>query len=399
MRILLVNKFWFLRGGAERVAFTTREMLLKGGHQVEVFGAKHPDNAVSNKYFIPAADYRRLGKLGLLRHSFKTLYNREAAENFSRLCAEWKPDVVHFHNIYHELSFSLLDAAKKMKLKTVMTLHDYKMIAPNYNLFHHGRAQEECQGGKYYNCILKNCLEDIGKSFFATWEMYYWQWKKYREMVGRYISPSFFLREKFVNEGFKQEKISVVRNPVDTASFSPPPDAKEKDYVLFAGRLSEIKGLRALLAAAKLTPSIPYAIAGKGPLQNYLEETIKKEQLKNVDYLGFRNEREMHRSLAEARLAVAPSIWYENSPLSVLEAKAMKKVVVASDIGGMSELLPPDMLVAAGDAKALADKISFWYRAPAEVRLTAGEKLYNEILRKHSPGQYYKEIMEVYQRL
>ena len=148
MKVLLVNKYWYIRGGAERMVFVTKELLEKAGHEVEIFGMNHPDNIFSNDYFVDYLDYRKSKGIKKIKSVCKTIYNKQAKENFARLVKDFRPDVVHFHNIYHQLSFSLLEVTKAQKIPTVMTLHDYKMISPNYSLYHHNKIDDSlCQLG------------------------------------------------------------------------------------------------------------------------------------------------------------------------------------------------------------------------------------------------------------
>lgn len=396
MRILLVNKFWYVKGGAERVLFSTKNILEQAGHQVEIFGMKHPANIFSNDYFVEEVDYKKMTGFKKIKAGLVTIYNPEARKKFEKLLKDFKPDIVHFHNIYHQLSFSLLDAVRVKKIPSVMTLHDYKLISPNYNLFHHHKIGEECVRGRFYNCLLENCLENWGRSFTATLEMYFFRMKGYKNFIKRYISPSRFLKEKFVEAGFSSDKISIISNPLDSSAFQDLGEQKVEKYVLFVGRLSEEKGLQVLLDSARLTPKIKYKIAGTGPLEMELKKNIVESGLKNVQMVGYKRDQELHKLIIGAQLLLTPSLWYENCPLSVLEAKAMKKPVIASRIGGIPEILPKEMLFEPGSAIELAQKIELWLNKTSAEKEQIGEELYNEVLTKNSSGVYYNNLMEVY---
>ncbi|MFA5813746.1 MAG: glycosyltransferase [Patescibacteria group bacterium] len=397
MKVLLVNKFWYLRGGAERVVFATKQMLEDSGHQVEIFGMNHPRNELSNRYFIDFVDYQSIKGIKRARAALKSIYNRQARDNFKKLIEEFQPDIVHFHNIYHQLSFSLFDVIKEKKIPAVMTLHDYQLICPNYNLYHHGRIDEESCLGSYYKCILNNCLENLGESIFAAIGAYFTEWKGYREVIGKYISPSEFLKNKFINYGFSAGQITVIPNPIDLALYD---RAKvDGEYVGFFGRLSREKGLEVLLQAAKNTPEILYKIVGEGPMEKDLRFKIADFRLKNVSVEGFQTGKKLAQSIDGARIIVVPSVWYENCPLSILEAKAMGKVALGSDIGGMSELLPRELLFKAGDAKELSEKISRWFQAPFTQRKKIGLDLRETVAEQNDPKKYLRSLLVVYRRL
>jgi len=85
MKIVLVNKFWYPRGGAEKVALLTKELLEKAGHQVEIFGMNHPSNLFSNQYFTDFIDYHHASIWQKIKFGVRAIYNLQAARNFKKL--------------------------------------------------------------------------------------------------------------------------------------------------------------------------------------------------------------------------------------------------------------------------------------------------------------------------
>src|SRR3989339_118990 len=396
MKILLVNKYWYMRGGAERVVFATKDILEKNGHKVEIFGMKHSKNILENKYFIDNIDYANTKGFKKIVIAFKSIYNFDAKNKFTKLVEEFQPDVVHFHNIYHQLSFSLLDVVKDKKIPAVMTLHDYKMISPNYNLFHHGKIDESSCGKNYYKCFFNNCMENFGRSMSVTFEAYLRAWKKWNNNINVYISPSQFLKEKFLSVGFKN-KIEVVVNPLVVT------DIKENIFigknVLYMGRLSEEKGVKSVLEMAEKFSDVLFKIAGDGPLNFFLEKTIEHKNLKNVELLGYLTGDNLHNTLLNARLLLLPSQWYENYPLSVLEAHAMGKVVLANDLGGLVEMIPREMLVDHKDKNAWLQKIDQWYNKTDKELAFVAKDLRNNIIKENNIDVYYKSLIKVYEQI
>ncbi|MBI5728270.1 MAG: glycosyltransferase [Candidatus Magasanikbacteria bacterium] len=391
MKILLVNKYWYLRGGAERVVFATKELLERAGHAVEIFGLRHPDNIVTRDYFVDGGDYEHGRGLALLRAGWQSVYNREAKRAFARCVADFKPDVVHFHNIYHQLSFSLLDVVRASRLPAVMTLHDYKMISPNYTLYHHGQIREESVGGKYYRCLTQNALERVAASGAAMVEAYVRAWRGWRHDIRVYISPSDFLREKFIAAGWSGDRIVVLRNPIDAVRY--PVTVGDEGYVAYIGRLSQEKGAEVFLRAAAQTPEIQYMVVGDGPLLPALRRLASA----NVHFVGWQTGADLERLANDARLIVAPSLWYENYPYSILEAKARAKIVLASDIGGIPELLPSNFLVPPGDADAFAERVKYFYNLPAAERQRRGAVLRREVAEVNDPAKYLDGLLRVYE--
>ena len=397
MKIVLVNKFWYARGGAERVVLLTKELLEKAGHTVEVFGMNHPDNLFSNKYFIDNIEYNQGSFWQKIKFGLKAIYNLDAARNFEKLLQDFAPDVVHFHNIYHQLSCSIVGVAKKMNIKTVMTLHDYKFISPNYNLFHHGKIDESCIDGQYYRCVLNNCMENMPESFLATIEAYFVRFKKYKQMINKFISPSHFLRDKFIKAGFLDNTIEYLPNPLPDKNFE---FADSDDgYLLYVGRLSAEKGVQYLVESAKILSNIKFKIVGTGLDKQNIEENLQKHNIKNVELLGWQNGEVVNDLIKKARIVVVPSVWYENAPLSVLEAKAHGKIIIASNLGGMSELLPNDLLVEPSNTLILVKKIEQWFACSQEVRQQKAHSLYNEVCQQNTGANYLEKLLSIYSGL
>jgi len=394
MRIILVNKYWYGRAGAETVVLMTKKLLESAGHQVEVFGMNHPLNLFSNKYFVDFVDYDNMSIWQKPKFGLRSIYNFQAKKNFLELIKDFKPDVIHFHNIYHQLSCSIIEAAHEQNIKTVMTLHDYKFISPNYSLFNHGRIDESCSGGNYYRCILNNCLGNFGESLMATIEAYFVDAKGFKKMIHTYISPSKFLMDKFIKAGFDAKNILQISNALPADEFKM--SHGDLGYVAYVGRLSSEKGLKYLLASAEILSDIHFKIVGSGPELMQLESKVNEKKLTNVEFVGQKTGAELESLITGARLLVLPSIWYENAPLSILEAKARGKIVVASDIGGISEMLPKELLVVPADHMALTNKIKAWFEKDDSTRQAMAERLYGQVNEENRPEIYLQKILKVY---
>jgi len=395
MKILLVNKYWYPRGGTERVVLLTKKLLENSGHTVEIFGMKHPRNEFENDYFVDQVDYAKITGLKKFKAGVKSIYNWDAKKRFAKLVENFQPDVIHFHNIYHQLSWSLLDVIRKTKIPAVMTLHDYKLISPNYNLFLRGKIYERCVGGKYYRCVLNNCLDNFGQSITATIEAYgRAKPSELSTLIKYFISPSEFLKEKFVRTGFLDNKIKVIPNALDLDNFGV--QEYDKKYAAYAGRLSEEKGLDYLLSTAKLTPFIRYKIIGEGKMGAKLRKRVMQEKINNVEFTGYQTGEELKSLIANARVLIVPSIWYENYPQSILEAKAMGKIVLASKIGGIPEMLPPELLVEPKNPLVLAEKVKYWYSCADDERQSMGERLRREVEGINGTEEYLRELTNIY---
>ena len=213
MKILQINKFNYLRGGAERCFLELSKILAEHGNEVITFSMQHEKNLHNQyeKYFTNEVNLNTFS----LKNIFKIFYNREAAKKLEALIKKEKPDIAHLHNIYHQISTSIIKVLKKYQIPTVMTLHDYKIICPNYQLFSKNEICYKCQGGKYYNCLVRKCSKNsYAKSFLAMLEAYFN--KKNYDQIDLFIAPSQFMKDICVKFGIPESKIEVIYNFIKT---------------------------------------------------------------------------------------------------------------------------------------------------------------------------------------
>ncbi|MDD3711060.1 MAG: glycosyltransferase [Patescibacteria group bacterium] len=362
MRILQVNKYNYIRGGAEKYFIEISRELKELGHQVAIFSMKHPKNIPSDfdKYFVSRISFNEGGFKNKIIAPFRVLFSFEARRKFKRLVKDFKPDIIHIHNIYHQISPSILRVAKKRKIPVIMHLHDYKLLCPNYQLLANNKICYRCLGGKYYNCLQQRCFKNsFWKSFLATIEMYLHHrlLKIYKKNIDLFIAPSQFMKDTVVKFAWPENKIKVLYN------FS---EKLQNDSVnnlddcgLYFGRLSKEKGIDILLSALNLAnKKISLKIIGSGPEESNLKKMVKDLKLESrVKFLGPKFREELFLEVKKAQFVFIPSIWLENMPLTLLEAMMLKKVVIASNTGGLPELVrdgQTGFLFNRGDSQDLA---------------------------------------------
>ena len=346
MKILLVNKFYYLRGGAEKYFLEQEKALKAMGHEVAVFSMEHPKNLPSpySKYFVSRLSFNEATFRDKLKTPGRVLYSLEAKRKFTKLLKDFKPDIIHLHNIYHQISPSILPVAKKQGIAVVMHLHDYKLICPNYQLLNHGEICQRCRGGNYFEAAKTSCFKDsFAQSLLVSTEMYLHHkiMKIYEKNVNLYIAPSNFMKETCVDFGVDKNKIKVLLNFTEEKNVQ----NNLGNYYLYFGRLAKEKGLEVLLKTG-----LRIKVVGTGAEKDSLETKYPQ-----AEFLGFKSGRELEFLIVNSRAIVIPSIWLENMPFSMLEAISYGKVVVASDIGGMPEILGngAGYLFPTGDTKTL----------------------------------------------
>ena len=402
MKILLVNKYFFMKGGSERVFLNEAELLRKRGHCVLFFSMADERNlpAAESGYFVNRIDYADPGHFGKrMAAGLRIFYSFEAAKKLGRLLDQEKPDLAHLHNIHHQLSPSILPVLRSRRVPVVMTLHDYKMVCPAYLMISEGRPCERCRGGRYYQCLLRRCTKgSYAKSLINAIEMYLHHTilDLYR-MVNIFISPSRFLREKLLAMGFRK-KIIHLPYSFDVRSYRPCYGSTDGSVCYF-GRLAGEKGLFTLLDAMEGVAA-PLKIIGNGPIEDDLRARAGSARMPAVRFLGHRSGEELISEIAASRVVVVPSEWYENCPSSVLEAFALGKPVIGSRIGGIPELVrdgETGLTFTPGDAGDLREKLKTLLNNPG-LGAGLGQAGRKYVESNLDPARYYPELFGVYRQ-
>ena len=342
MKILFINKFFYRRGGAEAYFLDLAKFLESQGHEVAYFSMHHKRNPESkwSKYFVSEVDYtRRQGLVSEFKKAGRFMYSYEAKRKLKKLLNDFKPDLVHLHNVYHQLTSSILDELRDYPAPKVMTLHDYKLICPNYKLYTQGKVCERCFKHKYYEAVFHKCLQDsYAASGLAALEMYWTKSRQiYENVIDCFVSPSQFLADKIKDWGVRYKRLEHVPNFVGLDEFSPNYEAG--DYYVYAGRLSQEKGLADLIGVFRELPNAKVKIVGTGPMEENLKQLVKVQNINNIEFLGYKQKEELFEIIRNCRAVVVPSVWLDNYPYSVLEAQALGKAVIGSKRGGIGEMV------------------------------------------------------------
>jgi glycosyltransferase involved in cell wall biosynthesis len=397
MRVLVANKFWYRRGGQERVMFDEIAWLQDAGHDVAHFSTAHPDNEVSpwSGYF---SGYLELGPVYALsaaeraRAAGRMFWNGEAARQFGRLLSDYRPDVVHVHGIHRQISPSILTRARLRGIPVVQSLHDYHHICPADVLLFRGsepclprRCGTLCYGAAVRGRCMRGSLAASALSAAeTTWQRVR---RSYEMGVSRFISPSAFLAEQMRLGGWTKA-CDVIPNAV---AVGPSDRGAGADFCVVA-RLSGEKGVRVALEAARLA-GVRMVVAGEGPVGPELRTAYPEAM-----FLGRLGDHAVSDLLAGSRAAVVPSLCVENAPMSVLEAMAAGKPVVASAIGGIPEQIRDGvdgLLVRPGDVEALAGAMR---RLAADDGLCErlGDAARVTVAARFSPDQHLAALLDTY---
>lgn len=400
MRILLANKFWYLKGGAERVVFETKKLLEANGDRVSAFAMKDMRNQASaqERFFVSHVETDRLRfDWQGLRTAGRMLWSYEAARKFEALLKDAEPDVIHAHNIYHQISPSILPVAKKHGVPVVMTLHDYHLVSPNYGMFDRGQVVEPSKRHPYMDTLGRKLIDGSAvKSALSAFEGWLHHAMGVYGSVAKLIAPSEFLKKKIVEYGIDENRIEVVPHAIDLEGRAP--RYQSENRIVFVGRLSPEKGVDVLLRAMKEVRGLECAIVGDGPQRDHLERLAEELDLSNVTFLGALYGSELDREIARAKAVIIPSQSYETFGLTALEAYAFGKPVIASRIGALPEVVREEetgLLFTPTEPKELAEKLN-WLAQNAARADAMGRNGRHLAETEYAPGLHLGRIHRIY---
>jgi len=408
MKILQINKFFFLRGGSERHFFDLSELLSEKKHRVFVWSTKHPRNFSfpNQEDFVQFIDFSKSIWQGI-KKTKEIFWNKEAKEKLEKVIKREKPDVAHLHNVFSHFSPSIIFALKKYKIPIVLTLHDYKLFCPNYKFFSKNKVCFNCLKNKNYrSCFSKKCFNDSWIKSFGGYLEGKWHkdFLKVAEKIDIFLAPSLFIKKQAIEWGIPKEKIIHLPNFINKTYVNKKiENKKQSNYFLYFGRLSQEKGVELLIKSflniLNEFPEWKLKIVGDGPE----EENFKKiaQGNKQIEFLGRKNSKELNKIISEAYLIVVPSLWPENFPYSILESNALSIPVLASETGGLTELIKHEksgLLFESGNKNDLENKIIWSIRNPKKIR-KIGELAREEVFAKYNSEKYYKKIIKIYERI
>ncbi|MBX9445915.1 glycosyltransferase family 4 protein [Dickeya chrysanthemi] len=399
MKVLLVNKFFYIKGGAETVYFQESERLKAAGVEVVDFSMQHENNFPSDyaSYFVDNVDYhQRSDVAGAIKTAVNFIHNSQACKKLLALLHKENPDIVHFHNIYHQLTPSLIHVAKKFGCKTVLTAHDYKIICPSYTMLRDGKVCDACLTGSVFNAFKYRCQQGIAsKSLLLSLEAAWQNIARNYQALDVIISPSEFLRGQLIRK-LPNARIEVIVNGIDDDLTKE--TVEDEGYFLFIGRLSREKGVATLAQAhQQMRNKIPLKIAGNGPLYNDLVAWFP-----NAEFLGYKQQgAELNTLIKQARAVIVPSEYYENCSMSVLESMAFAKPVVGGRIGGIPEQIRDNIdgvLFEPGNVQALADVLDDLALHPQKAQ-KMGLSARQRLSEKYSLDKHTASLLALYQEI
>lgn len=340
MKILLVNKFHYMKGGSERYYFTLADAFCKAGHEVIFFSMQDEKNipCEQSKYFVSNASVNGgvKSKLNMVLH---IAYSKEAYRNMTALLKAEAPDLVILNLVHKQLTLSVIDAIKDYDpgLPVFWTMHDLIAVCPAYTMLDgNGNICEKCLSGDFLNCVKNRCVKGSKlMSMLSAHEAKFIRRKKLYDKVDLYICPSEFLKRMIERAHFTKSDIVCLRNPLSLDTVYEVNDSDD-GYFLYFGRLSREKGVDRLIRAVGQA-GVRLVILGTGPMETELKALAAGKD--SITFGGFCQGERLTNYIRRARAVILSSRCYENGPYSAMEAMALGKPLIVSDMGGLPELV------------------------------------------------------------
>ena len=392
MRILEINKFFYLRRGAERHMLDVIDLLRKRGHEVAVLSMEHQENEPSDfkQYFVSYVGYhtddsslwQRLKGMGRLFWSF------EARCKIERLLQAWQPDVAHLHNIYHQLSPSILGPLTKRGIPIVMTVHDYNLVSPDKDTYYPAVGQH------YYKFLFVRKYRLVKRMLLVA-KMYWNDWCGFYKNINAYIVPSTYVKNVLVGAGMSGENIFVLPHFIAESSrpetpLAPLEAAPTLPFGLYFGSVSQEKGIAQLV---KIFDSlqVPLVILGKR------EHDFLLPKSDYVSYQGQQSKQVVEQWIEKAALVVSASPLPETFGLIALEAIALGKPFFGLMSGALPEIISNGMNgYLAGDVLALKNELHHFFSSKNSFDR---ESIREDALARYSEVNYGKKMEGIFEKL
>jgi glycosyltransferase involved in cell wall biosynthesis len=340
MRILVAHNRYQHAGGEDTVVAQEVRMLQERGHCVQQYTIDNDGITGIWQQVVVAG---------------RSFYSRPVSREISNLLASFQPEILHVHNFFPSISPAIFFAAGKYNVPVVQTLHNYRLLCANAYLFRDGRPCEACSAAhSFLPGVIHACYRGsrAGSAIVGASTSIHAALGTWSNRIDRYIALTQFAAQKLGNDRIPAEKISIKPN------FAPDRGCGQGQggFALYAGRLSPEKGLQTILAADLLgVLPLPVHIAGDGPMLAEIERACARPGSRLI-YLGCLPRAQVVEQMKRATVLLVPSLWYEGSPMVMVEALSFGLPIIASRIGGLPEMVRDGrsgLLFEPGDPSAL----------------------------------------------
>ena len=380
--VLIIHNTYLYTGGEETVVAAEIESLKVNGYKVYF---KEYTNA-NFKFF----------NFKTLLAPFNTIFNIFSFFEIIYFIRINKIKIVHAHNIFYTASPSIFWAAKLAGAKTVITIHNYRLFCLSANFFRAKQICFECSDKKSFKSGLQNkCFKNsLWASFTLALSIrlsdFLGTWKN---KIDHYIVLNEFAKQLLINKGIDPKKIVLKSNFLSAYNLNQVNQIRDNFY-LFAGRITEEKGIRHLINTFTMT-SKPLTIAGNGDMVNIINNNLSK----NIKYIGLQSKAQIQSLLLTCKALIFPSIWIESMPMTLIEAQTMGTIpIVAASINtnNMIEHGIDGFLYDASKPNALMEAILHFESLSSTELDTISNNARNKSLKLYGEIAHVKKIKEIY---
>lgn len=399
-QLMSINNYYYRRGGSEAVYFEHNRLFAEAGWDVVPFSMANALNLPSPWAGHFAADSEGGGTaFAKVSRALSAIYSRDAARRIRTLIDLGRPNVAHAHNIYHHLSPSILVELRRRNVPVVMTLHDLKLVCPAYKMHTQDRVCEDCRGGALRHVIKNRCIKNSAAMSALVWleSTIHKALDLYRGTVTRFVVPSRFFLEKFAQWDVDTRHFVHVPNSIEVKESV---NAAPGDAFVYLGRLVPEKGVATLIRAAA-EARVRLRIIGTGSEEESLRR-LAAEVGGHIEFTGYLTGAALETAVCTAKAVVVPSEWYENAPISVMEASALGVPVIGADIGGIPELIRPGetgYVFTSGSQESLVEVLTKVDRTSSQELHQLGARGREWMRTDFSPGLYRDRMLEIYRSI
>lgn len=402
-KLLSINSYHYRRGGSDAVFFEHDALFRSIGWETAMFTMHHPKNEPSewSDYFADEIEFgHQYGLIDKLKMAGKIIYSLEAKDKINRLLDRFPANVAHAHCIYHHLSPSVLSACRERGIPTVMTAHDLKLACPAYKMLNRTGVCERCKGGNLAHVVINRCVRDSlpVSTLVAVESAVHKALGMYRRNLDKIVVPSLFFKQKLMEWGWDERKLEYIPNFIRPEHYQP--QYQPGDYFLYFGRLAPEKGVGTLINAAVMA-GVRLLIAGTGPSESELKAMVPAGN-NRIEFLGYCGGESLWSLVRGARAVVLPSEWYENAPMSVLEAYACGKPVIGARIGGIPEMVRDGvtgLLFESGSTDQLTDCLQRITETPDAQVMHLGQEAREYVSTVFHEKRYIDSMLGLYNSL
>jgi glycosyltransferase involved in cell wall biosynthesis len=372
LRVLVLHNRYRLLGGEERAVSEQVAVLRARGHEVALLERSSSDVS------------RPTAARGIVLGGID-------AASVGAAVRRMRADVVHAHNVHPLFGWRALAAAQEAGARTVLHLHNYRLVCAISVAYRDGDRCYSCCGRNTLPGLRHRCRGSLPEAMSYVIGLSVQQPRLLRH-ADRLVPVSRALADRLVTLGIPGERMTVLPNFVRSDAIASRSRADAGVHALAAGRIVHEKGFDTAIAAARAA-GVPLVVAGEGPDLERLRGLAAGSA--NVRLTGLLSYEELARVRAQAAVLLVPSRWDEPAPYVALDALAAGVPVLASDRGGLPELVGDEATLPALDVSAWTAALSgLW--GDRELRARRGEQAIARVRERFGEDAWYDALMEIY---